>query len=72
MSKPIYVRCAGLEISRSTMLRFYYNVLQQHFKHKYTLPYGDTDSFVHTIKHPDIYEWIKENKQHFDSSYYTR
>ena len=23
---------------------------------------------IYNIKHPDIYEWIKENKQHFDFS----
>ena len=30
--------------------------------------YSDTDSFVYNIFHPDIYEWISENKQHFDLS----
>ena len=36
------------------------------------MPYGDTDSFVYNIKHPDIYEWIQENSQYFDLSYYVR
>ena len=36
------------------------------------MPYGDTDSFAYTIKHPDIYEWMKETSQYFDLSYYTR
>ena len=36
------------------------------------MPYGDTDSFVYKIIHPDIYEWIKENNQYFDLSDYTR
>ena len=42
------------------MLQFHYNVVEKHVKHKYTLPYGATDSFVYNIKHPDIYEWIEE------------
>ena len=36
------------------------------------MPYGDTDSFAYNIKHPDIYEWVKENRQYFDLSDYTR
>jgi hypothetical protein len=36
------------------------------------VPYGGTDSFVYNIKHPDIYEWIKETKKHFDLSDYKR
>ena len=30
--------------------------------------YGDTDSGVYAIEHPDIYEWMKENKEHLDLS----
>jgi hypothetical protein len=72
MYKPIYVGCASLELSKLTMFKLHYKVIEKHFKTKYTLPYGDTDSFVYNIKHPDIYEWIKENKKHFDLSYYKR
>ena len=28
--------------------------------------YSDTDSFIYLIYTKDIYEWITENKQHFD------
>ena len=45
---------------------------KKHVKHEYTVFYGDTDSFVYTIKHPDIYAWMKENNQYFDLSDYTR
>jgi hypothetical protein len=72
MSKPIYVGCASLELSKLTMLEFHYNVIEKHFKSNYTLPYGDTASFVYNIKHPDIYEWIKEHKKHFELSDYKR
>ena len=72
MSKPIYVGCAILDLLKLTMLKFHYNVIEKHFKHKCTGPIRDTDSFVYTIKHPDIYEWMKENSQYFDLSDYTR
>ena len=45
MSQPIYVGCASLDSSNLTMVEFHYNVIEKHFKHKYTVPYGDTDSF---------------------------
>ena len=60
MSKPIYVGCASLALSNLTMLQVQYNVIEQQFKNNYNLPYGDTDSFVYIIKHPDIYERIKK------------
>ena len=41
-------------------------------KNTYTVPYSDTDSFVYSIKHPDIYEWMKAHSQYFDLSDYTR
>ena len=35
---------------------------------KNELIYSDTDSLVYNIKHPDVYDWIKNNKHHFDLS----
>ena len=61
-SKPIHVGYASLDLSKLAMLQFHYNVIEQHFKTKYTLPYGDNDSFVSNTKHPDNYEWITEKQ----------
>ena len=72
MSKPIYVGCVCSDLSRLTMLEFHYNVIEQHFKNKHTVPYCDTDSLFSNLKHPDIYEWMKETNQYFDFSDYTR
>ena len=47
-------------------------IYRKHFKHQYTVPYGDTDSVVYTIQHPDIYEWTKDDSQYLDLSDYTR
>ena len=30
--------------------------------------YSDTDSLIYLIYHDDIYEWIKDNREHFDLS----
>ena len=49
-------------------MNFHYGVIEKQFKDQYELLYGDTDSFIYLINHPDIYNWIKENKQHFDLS----
>ena len=72
LSKTRYVGCAALDLSKLTTLQLHYHVIEKHLENKYTLPYSDTDSFVYNIKHPDMYEWIKENKEHFDLSYYKR
>ena len=72
MSKPIYVGCASLDLSKVTMMEFHHNVIEQHFKNNYTLPYCGTDSCIYTIKHPDSYEWVTEHSKHFDLSGYTR
>jgi hypothetical protein len=43
-------------------------VIQDQFGEKAKLIYSDTDSLVYNLEHPDIYEWIKENREHFDLS----
>ena len=50
------------------MMDFHYNVIQAQFGNRAKLIYSDTDSFVYEIEHPNIYEWMKENKEHFDLS----
>jgi hypothetical protein len=50
------------------MMEFHYGVIEKEFKNKYELIYSDTDSMVYNFKHPDIYDWIKNNKHHFDLS----
>ena len=66
--KPIYVGTTILDLSKLCMMDFHYNVIHKNFEGRYSLLYTDTDSLVYVINHPDIYEWIKNNKQHFDLS----
>ena len=66
--KPIYVGTSILDLSKLVMMDFHYNVIHENFKNKYKLLYSDTDSFVYSIEHDDIYEWMGNNKEHFDLS----
>ena len=66
--KPIYVGTSILDLSKLHMMNFHYNVIHKEFEGKYNLIYSDTDSFVYNIEHPDIYQWVSDNKQHFDLS----
>ena len=49
-------------------MQFHFDVIETEFKNKYQLLYSDTDSMVQNIEHPEIYDWIKNNKQYFDLS----
>ena len=66
--KPIYVGTSVLDLSKLCMMDFHYNTIHKNFEGRYNLIYSDTDSLVYSIQHEDIYEWIKDNKEHFDLS----
>ena len=59
--KPVYVGTSILDLSKLHMMNFHYDVIHENFKDNYNLLYSDTDSFVYSIQHDDIYEWIKNN-----------
>ena len=66
--KPLYVGSTILDLSKLHMMDFHYNVIEKNFKGRYHLCYTDTDSFIYSIQHDDIYEWIKDNRELFDLS----
>ena len=66
--KPIYVGTTILDISKVCMMDFHYNVIHKNFEGKYRLLYTDTDGLVYQIYHDDIYQWVKDNRSHFDLS----
>ena len=68
LDKPIYVGTAILDLSKLLMMRFHYDVIEKQFSGAYQLLYSDTDSMVYQIFTDDVYEWVKENRQHFDLS----
>ena len=66
LDKPIYVGTTILDLSKLLMMRFHYDVIEKHFIGAYQLLYSDTDSMVYQIETDDIYEWVKQNRSHFD------
>ena len=42
--------------------------MQEQFEDKAQLIYNDTDSFVYEVEHDNIYDWMRANWTHFDTS----
>ena len=36
------------------------------------LTYSDTKSLLYDIRHSDVYQWVSENREHFDLSYTSK
>ena len=70
--KPIYVGFAVLELSKTSVYRFHYDVMKKNLGDKCKMLYTDTDSFIYEILDQDIYEFIKENIEEFDTSDYPQ
>ena len=66
--KPLYVGTSILDLSKLCMMQFHYDVIHKNFENNYNLLYSDTDSFIYEFRTDDLYEWIKNNKIHFDLS----
>lgn len=69
-NRPIIVASAILEQSKIKMYEFYYEILKPHFKDDLKLLYTDTDSFLIHIRNHDMYEFIKNHIDEFDTSEY--
>ena len=72
MTKPIYIGIAILELSKHLMYNFHYNVMKKKYGDKTTLMYMDTDSFIYHTYTDDIYEDMKEDKELYDFSEYSK
>jgi len=68
LDKPIYIGTSILDLSKICMMDFHYNVIQKEFPDNHNLIYDDTDSLVYEIITPDLYDWIRKNKNYFDLS----
>jgi len=69
MSLPMYVGFSVLDISKTCLYRFHYDVMPTLVgEDQFTLLYTDMDSLVCTIHTDDIYQRIKNNIKHFDTS----
>lgn len=69
MTKPIIVGTAILELSKCRMYDFHYETIQKNFNlDQCQIQYTDTDSFLYEFKCDDIFDFIKKNPNHFDTS----
>lgn len=72
IAKPIIVGVCVLEISKLCMYDFHYNFMLQKFNYKdCKLLYTDTDSFIYNVKCEDMYTFIRDNPDKFDTSDYV-
>ena len=59
--KPIYIGFCVLDISKTLLYRFHYEVMRPRFGDKAKAMYQDTDSIIYCITDDDVYEFMKEN-----------
>ena len=72
LDRPIYVGSTILELARLHMYKFFYEVLPIVFPDvEYHLLYMDTDSFILSIKTPNLIPYIQAHSQYFDCSCYN-
>ena len=68
--KPIYVGLATLELSKICVYRFHCDVIKKKLADKCNMCYIDAHSFVYLIQDHDVYDFMKNNIDEFDTSDY--
>ena len=73
LNKPIYAGVTTLEVSKTLMYDFHYNVIKARYMDKARLLFTDTDSLCYHIQTEDLYEDMKDmGEDLFDTSNYPR
>lgn len=71
LDKPIYIGFTVLELSKSHMYNFHYNIIKPFYKNKVKLCYTDTDSLVYEIFTSNFYQDLNfKFLEYFDTSNY--
>ncbi|XP_060873806.1 uncharacterized protein LOC132947517 [Metopolophium dirhodum] len=65
-NKPIYIGFAVLDISKTMMYDYHFNVMKAHYGDNINLMYTDTDSLIYHIKTDDFYKDLKCNSNLLD------
>ena len=72
MDRPSYVGQAILDISKTVMYEFHYNVIKKMYGDKAQLLMTDTDSFCYHIHTEDVYKDMAGMDVEFDTSNYPK
>lgn len=73
LNKPIGIGVCILELSKLKMYDFHYNfMLKNYSPEQCKITYTDTDSFIYHLNGRNIYDVIRENPDHFDTSDYPQ
>jgi hypothetical protein len=70
LKSPLYCGFSILDLSKLYMFTFYYEYLKPKYGDKMRLLSTDTDSFILEIYTEDLYQDIKQDLDHFDTSDY--
>ncbi|KAF0706080.1 Uncharacterized protein FWK35_00030763, partial [Aphis craccivora] len=71
--KAIYVGSAILDVSKTFMYDFHYNVMKKKYGRKISYLYSDTDSLINTIQTKNLFDDLKNNLlPYFDTSNYLK
>ncbi|XP_022204398.1 uncharacterized protein LOC111061018 [Nilaparvata lugens] len=73
LNKPLYIGLSVLDISKTLMYQFHYNVIKLTYKENLQLLYQDTDSLFYIVRTENLYNDIINNQQlkdTFDTSEY--
>jgi hypothetical protein len=71
-NKPIYVGMSILDLSKTLMYDFHYDIMVPKFNQDLQLMYMDTDSFVYQIHTEDLFAEYFKMAQHMDTSDYPK
>ena len=70
LNKPAYVGMCILDLSKTLMYNFHYNIIKQKYGNKAKLLFTDTDSLTYKIEAEDVYLDFWKDQHLFDNSDY--
>ena len=70
LNRPVYVGMSILDLSKTLMYEFHYNVIKENYPTAKLL-FTDTDSLTYEIEAEDVYQDFWNNKEMFDNSDYS-
>ena len=70
MNKPLWVGFTVLELAKTVLYSFYYDVLVARYHLGIRLLFTDTDSVCFAAKTNDLYADMEEDRSHYDTSNY--